>query len=140
MKFFRELYDSNYNNIKGCYYVMRYFNELILKGGVKRVSLLLAISIDFDHMFVCLFFFMHVDALAELVLKRVEDIIRMSFSMQHAICIFYIRSIFVWLSCSPLFFTNKNAFFFFFFLKFSLTYFFFLYNWIYSKYFCLVKL
>ena len=33
---------------------MRYLNELILKGEVKGVSLLLAISIDFDHMF---FFF-----------------------------------------------------------------------------------
>ena len=33
---------------------MRYLNELILKGGVKRVSLLLAISIDSDH-----FFFFH---------------------------------------------------------------------------------
>ena len=64
---------------------MRYLNELILKGGVKRVSLLLAISIDSDHFF----FSMHVDALAELVLKRVEDIVMMSFSMKHAICIFY---------------------------------------------------
>ena len=113
MKFFRKLYESSYNYVEWCSSVMRYFNELILKSGVKRVSLLLAISIDFDHMFVCLFFFMHVDALAELVLKRVEDIIRMSFSMQHAICIFYIRSIFVWLSCSPLFFATKNAFFFY---------------------------
>ena len=67
MKFFRELYDSSYNYIKGCYFVMRYLNELILKGGVKCVSLLLAISIDSDHMFV----FMHADALAELVLKTV---------------------------------------------------------------------
>jgi hypothetical protein len=33
---------------------MRYLNELILKGGVKRVSLLLAILIDSDHFF---FFF-----------------------------------------------------------------------------------
>ena len=33
---------------------MRYLNELILKGEVKGVSLLLAISIDFDH---TLFFF-----------------------------------------------------------------------------------
>ncbi len=33
---------------------------------------------------------MHAGALAELVLKRVEDIVRMSFSMQYAICIFYI--------------------------------------------------
>jgi hypothetical protein len=72
---------------------MRYLNELILNGGVKRVSLLLAISIDFDQIFYFLFFiflilfyyyyfFMHADALAELVLKRVEDIIKMSFSMQ----------------------------------------------------------
>jgi hypothetical protein len=53
---------------------------LILKGGVKRVSLLLAILIEFDHM--VFFFFMNVDALAELVLKRVEDIVRISFSMQ----------------------------------------------------------
>ena len=60
---------------------MRYLNELILKGGVKRVSLLLAISIDSDHMGFFFFFFMHVDALAELVLKRVEDIVRMSFSI-----------------------------------------------------------
>ena len=89
---------------------MRYLNELILKGGVKRVSLLLAISIDSDHFF---FFFMHVDALAKLVLKKVEDIVRMSFSTQYAVCIFYIRSIFAWLSCSPLFFATKNAFFFF---------------------------
>ena len=62
---------------------MRYLNELILNGGVKCVSLLLAISIDFDH-----FFFMHANTLAELVLKRVEDIVRMSFSTQYAICIF----------------------------------------------------
>ena len=33
---------------------------------------------------------MHTDALAELVLKRVEDIVRMSFSTQYATCIFYI--------------------------------------------------
>ena len=58
---------------------MRYLNELILKGGVKRVSLLLVISIDFDHIG---FFFMHADALTELVLKRVEDIVRISFSTQ----------------------------------------------------------
>ena len=57
---------------------MRYLNELILKGGVKRVSLLLAISIDFDYYY--FFFFMHADALAELVLKRVEKIVRISFS------------------------------------------------------------
>ena len=88
---------------------MRYLNELILNYGVKRVSLLLAISIDFDHM-VVFFFFMHADALAELVLKRVDDIVRMSFSMQYAICIFYIRSIFAWLSCSPLFFATNNIY------------------------------
>jgi hypothetical protein len=42
---------------------MRYLNELILKGGVKHVSLLLAILIDSDHMFFCFvlffFFFFH---------------------------------------------------------------------------------
>ena len=48
---------------------MRYLNELILKGEVKRISLLLAILIDSDHFY---FFFMHVDTLAELVLKKVE--------------------------------------------------------------------
>jgi hypothetical protein len=112
MKFFRELYDSSYNYVKECSSVMRYLNELILKDGVKRVSLLLVILIDSDHMgFFFFFFFMHVDALAELVLKRVEDIVRMSFSTQYAICIFYIRSIFAWLSCSPLFFATKNTFF-----------------------------
>jgi hypothetical protein len=91
MKFFRGLYNSSYNYVKECSSVVRYLNELILKGGVKRVSLLLAILIDSDHMvfFFFFFFFMHVDALAELVLKRVEDIVRMSFSMQYAICIFY---------------------------------------------------
>jgi hypothetical protein len=51
---FRELYDSSYNYVKRCSSVMRYLNDLILKGGVKRVSLLLVISIDFDHFF---FFF-----------------------------------------------------------------------------------
>jgi hypothetical protein len=56
MKFFHELYDSNYNYVKGYSSVMRYLNELILKSGVKHVSLLLAISIDSDHMF---FFFFH---------------------------------------------------------------------------------
>jgi hypothetical protein len=56
MKFFRELYDSTYNYIKECSSVMRYLNELILKGGIKRVLLLLAISIDSDHM-VFFFFF-----------------------------------------------------------------------------------
>jgi hypothetical protein len=95
---------------------MRYLNELISNGGVKCVSLLLAISIYFDHIYIYFFFFfMHADALAKLVLKRVEDIVRMSFFTQYAICIFYIRSIFVWLSCSPLLFATKNAFFFFFF-------------------------
>jgi hypothetical protein len=61
---------------------------------------------------------MQTDALAELVLKRMEDIVRVSFSMQYTICIFYIRSIFTWLSCSPLFFTRKNVFFFFFLIFF----------------------
>ena len=55
MKFFRELYDSNYNYVKECYSIMRYLNELNFNDGVKRVSLLLAISIDFDY-----FFFLHV--------------------------------------------------------------------------------
>ena len=80
MKFLREFYDSSFNYVKECSSVMRYLNELILKGGIKRVSLLLAISIDFDHM--VFFFFMHADVLAELVLKRVEDIIMISFSTQ----------------------------------------------------------
>jgi hypothetical protein len=104
---------------------MRYLNKLILKGRVKCVSLLLAISIDSDHMVFFFFFFMHTDALAELVLKRVEDIIRMSFSTQYAIFIFYIRSIFAWLSCRPLFFATKNTFFFFF---FPFLFFFFFFN------------
>jgi hypothetical protein len=60
MKFFRELCDFGYNYVKGCSSVMRYFNELILKGGEKRVSLLLAISINSDHMvFFFFFFFFH---------------------------------------------------------------------------------
>ena len=80
MKFFRELNDSSYNYVKECFSIMRYVNKLILKGGVKRVSLLLAISIDFDYMF--FFFLMHADVLAELVLKRVENIVSMSFSTQ----------------------------------------------------------
>ena len=79
MKFFLELYDSGYNYVKNVLFVMRYLNELILKGGVKCGSLLLAISIDSDHM-IFFFFFMNADALVELVLKRVEDIVRMSFS------------------------------------------------------------
>ena len=128
---------------------MRYLNELILKDGVKRVSLLLVISIDSNHMLYFFFFFMHADTLAELILKRVEDIVRMSFLMQYAICIFYIWSIFAWLSCSSLFFATKNAFFLFFnnFLYYLSAYkilfdlnFLFLYNWIYSKSFYLVKL
>ena len=83
MKFLRELYDSSSNYVKRCSSIIRYLNELILKGGVKRVSLLLAISIDFDHMLLLLFsFFMHADALAKLVLKRVKDIVRISFSTQ----------------------------------------------------------
>ena len=57
MKFFRELYDSSYNYVKGCSSIMRYLNELILKGGVKRISLLLAISIDSNHMVFFFFFF-----------------------------------------------------------------------------------
>ena len=36
---------------------MRYLNELILNGRIKRVSLLLAISIDSDNM--VFFFFFH---------------------------------------------------------------------------------
>ena len=87
MKFFHELYDSTYNYVKEYFSVMRYLNELILKGRVKRVSLLLTISIDSDHFF--FFLYMHTDALAKLVLKRVEDIVRISFSMQYAIYIFY---------------------------------------------------
>ena len=50
-KILRELYDSNYNYVKECFSVMRYLNELILKGGVKRVSLLLTISIDSNFFF-----------------------------------------------------------------------------------------
>ena len=91
MKFFRELYDSSYSYVKGYSSVIRYLNELILKDRVRRFSLLLAILIDFDHMILFFFYFFgHVDALAELVLKRVEDIVRMSFFTQYAICIFYI--------------------------------------------------
>jgi hypothetical protein len=56
MKFFCELYDSSYNYVKRCSTVMRYLNELILKRGVKRVPLLLAILIDSDHFF--FFFFL----------------------------------------------------------------------------------
>ena len=113
MKFFRELYDSSYNYVKECSSITRYLNELILKDEVKRVSLLLVISIDSDHMLL-FFFSMHAYILTKLVLKRVEDIVRMRFSTQYAICIFYIQSIFAWLSCSLLFFVTKNVFFFFF--------------------------
>jgi hypothetical protein len=59
---------------------------------------------------------MHVDALAELVLKRMEDIDRIIFFF--FLTIGYIRSIFAWLSCSPLFFATNNTFFFFFFFFF----------------------
>ena len=65
---------------------------------------------------------MHADALTELVLKRVEDIVRKSFSTHYAICIFYIRSIFAWLSCSPLFFATKNAFYFLFIFNYLIAY------------------
>ena len=83
MKFLRELYDSSFNYIKGYSSVMRYLNELIIKGRIERVSLFLAISIDFDHMvFFFFFFFRHANVLAELVLKRVKDIVRISFSTQ----------------------------------------------------------
>jgi hypothetical protein len=54
---FELLYDSSYNYVKGYSSVIRYFNELILNGGVKRVILLLAISIDSDHMFFFFFSF-----------------------------------------------------------------------------------
>jgi hypothetical protein len=57
MKFFCELYDSSYNYVKGCSFVMRYLNELILKSGVKCVLLLLAISIDSDHMFFFIYYY-----------------------------------------------------------------------------------
>jgi hypothetical protein len=56
MKFFHDLYESSFNYVKGCSSVMRYLNELILNGGVKRVSLLLAISINSHHMFVFFYF------------------------------------------------------------------------------------
>ena len=81
VKFLRELYDSSSNYVKRCSSIIRYLNELILNGGVKRVSLLLAISIDFDHM-IFFFFFVYANALAELVLKRVEEIFGISFSTQ----------------------------------------------------------
>ena len=82
------------------------------KGWSKTCLMLLAISIDSDHMFyLFIYFIMHVNALAELVFKRVEDIVRLSFSTRYAKCIFYIRIIFTWLSCS-LFFAPKMLFFF----------------------------
>ena len=59
MKFFRGSYNSSYNYVKECSSVVKYLNELILKSGVKRVSLLLAISIDSDHMGFFFFFFFH---------------------------------------------------------------------------------
>ena len=60
MKFFGGLYNSSYNYVKECSSIVRYLNKLILKGGVKRVSLLLAISIDSNHMiFFFFFFFFH---------------------------------------------------------------------------------
>jgi hypothetical protein len=62
---------------------------------------------------------MHADALAELVLKRAEDIVRVSFFTQYEICIFYIQIIFAWLSCSPLFFATKNVLFIYFFFTIS---------------------
>ena len=64
---------------------------------------------------------MRVYALAELVLKRMENIVLMSFSTQYGICIIYIRSSFAWLSCSPLFFATKNTFFFFPFFIFTIS-------------------
>jgi hypothetical protein len=63
MKFFRELYDSNFNYVKEYSSAMRYLNELILKGRIKSVScylqsqFIMIISVFF-------FFFMHTDALA----------------------------------------------------------------------------
>ena len=35
-------YDSGYNYVKGCSSIMRYLNELILKGGVKRVLIVIS--------------------------------------------------------------------------------------------------
>ena len=58
MKFFPELYDTSYDYVKGSSSVIRYLNELILNGEVKRVLLLLAISVDSDHI-VCLFVLFH---------------------------------------------------------------------------------
>ena len=63
MKFFRELYDFSYNYVEGCLSVMRYLNELILNGTVKRVSLLLAISIDSDHIVFLFLFFLWVEGI-----------------------------------------------------------------------------
>ena len=49
---FELLYDSSYNYVKICYFVIRYLNELILKDEIKYVSLLLVISIDSDHIYI----------------------------------------------------------------------------------------
>ena len=71
MKFFRELYDSGYNYVKGCSSVMRYLNELILKGGVKCVLLLLAISIDSDLFYFFIFLFLFLFFYANRCISRV---------------------------------------------------------------------
>ena len=55
---------------------MRYINELILNGGVKYVSLLLAISIDYDYM---VFFFYE-----RRCISRVDLEVTMIFSKQYA--------------------------------------------------------
>ena len=39
---------------------MRYLNELILKGGVEHISLLLAILIDFDHMIFFIYIYIYI--------------------------------------------------------------------------------
>ena len=57
---------------------MRYINELILNGGVKYVSLLLAISIDYDYM-VFFFFFNECRCISRVGLE-----VRMIFSKQYA--------------------------------------------------------
>ncbi len=53
-----------------------------LKGWSKKCLMLSKISIDSGHM-VFFFSLMHVYALAKLVLKRMEDIFMMCFSMQY---------------------------------------------------------
>ena len=77
---------------------MRYLNELILKGGVKRVSLLLAISIDSDHkvFFFIIIIFNACRCISRVDLEESGGIVRIGFSTQYAIYIFYIRSIFAW--------------------------------------------